>query len=325
MKAALVEAFGPVETISVKDAPTPEAGPGHVRIAVKAAGVGFVDALIAEGRYQVKPPLPFSPGGEYAGVVESVGEGVTALKPGDRVIAGGFSGGFAEYAVTNAAGVLAIPDAMTFPQAAMFRTNYATALHALQDRAAMKPGETLLVLGAGGGTGTAAIAVGKIMGARIIAGASSEEKRAAAKAAGADETVDTSAADWRDALKALAPKGIDVVFDPVGGAVTETAFRSLAWKGRHLVIGFAAGTIPALPINLALLKGASLVGVDIARFTFMHEPAQAQANIRQLLGWFAEGRLTLEPGRVVPLAEAPAALKAVLDRQAVGKIVVEIP
>ncbi len=324
MRAALVEAFGPVEAIALSEVPTPQPAAGEVRIAVKAAGVGFVDALIAEGRYQVKPPLPFAPGGEYAGVVDAVGEGVTVLKPGDRVITGGFSGGFAEFAVTAAAGALAIPDGMSFAQAAMFRTNYATALHALQDRAALQPGETLLVLGAGGGTGTAAIAVAKILGARVIAGASSAEKRAAAVAAGADETVDTSEAGWREALKALAPKGVDVVFDPVGGALTETAFRSLAWKGRHLVIGFAAGSIPALPINLALLKGASLVGVDIARFSFMHEPAHAQANIRQLLAWFSGGRLTLEPGRVVPLEQAPAALKAVLDRQAVGKIVVEI-
>jgi NADPH2:quinone reductase len=324
MRAAIVEAFGPAETITIKDVPTPDPGAGEVRIAVKAAGVGFVDALIAEGRYQVEPPLPFAPGGEYAGIVDAVGAGVTALKAGDRVIAGGFSGGFAEYAVTNAAGVLPIPDAMSFAQAAMFRTNYATALHALQDRAAMKPGETLLVLGAGGGTGTAAIAVAKIMGARVIGAASAANKREAAKAAGADEVLDTGAADWRDALKSLAPKGVDVVFDPVGGPATETAFRSLAWKGRHLVIGFAAGSIPALPVNLALLKGASLVGVDIARFSFMHEPAQAQANIRQLLGWFAEGRLKLEPGRVVRLDDAAAALKAVLDRQAIGKIVLEI-
>jgi NADPH2:quinone reductase len=324
MRAAIVEAFGPVDAITIKDVPTPEPKAGEVRVAVKAAGVGFVDALIAEGKYQVKPPLPFAPGGEFAGVVETLGEGVTHVKPGDRVIAGGFSGAFAEYAVTNAAGVLTIPDTMTFPQAAMFRTNFATALHAFQDRAGLKAGETVLVLGAGGGTGTAAVAVAKVMGARVIGAASSADKRAAAKAAGADEVVDSSAADWREALKALAPKGVDVVFDPVGGAATETAFRSLAWKGRHLVIGFAAGQIPALPVNLALLKGASLVGVDIARFSFMHEPATAQANIRQLLGWFAEGKLKLEPGRVMRLDDAAAALKAVLDRQAIGKIVVEI-
>ncbi len=324
MRAVLVEAFGPVGALSVKEVPMPVPGKGEVRIAVKAAGVGFVDALIAEGRYQVKPPLPFAPGGEYAGVVDAVGEGVTHLKAGDRVIAGGFSGGFAEYAVTNAAGVMPIPDAMSFRQAAMFRTNFTTALHALQDRGAIKPGETLLVLGAGGGTGTAAIAVAKLLGARVIGGASSVAKRDAAKAAGADAVIDTSAADWREALKALAPKGVDVVFDPVGGAVTEPAFRSLAWKGRHLVIGFAAGAIPALPINLALLKGASLVGVDIARFSFMHEPAQAQSNMRQLLAWFSEGRLTLEPGQVAPLDQAASALNAVLSREAVGKIVVEI-
>lgn len=324
MRAVMVEAFGPVETLVPTEVASPEPKAGEARIAVKAAGVGFVDALIAEGKYQVKPPLPFAPGGEYAGVIDAVGEGVTNVKPGDRVIAGGFSGGFAQFAVTNAAGVLPIPDAMSFAQAAMFRTNFATALHAFKDRAALAPGETVLVLGAGGGTGTAAIAVAKVMGAKVIGAASTTEKREAAKAAGADEVLDTSAADWREALKTLAPKGVDVVFDPVGGAVTETAFRSLAWKGRHLVIGFAAGTIPALPINLALLKGASLVGVDIARFSFMHEPAVAQANIRQLLQWFAEGKLKLEPGRIVPLDQAASALKAVLSREAIGKIVVEI-
>ena len=324
MRAAIVEAFGPVETIAIKEVPTPQPGPGEVRISVKAAGVGFVDALVAEGRYQVKPPLPFAPGGEFAGVVDALGEGVTGLKAGDRVIGGGFTGGFAEYAVIHAMGALPIPDSMSFAQAAVFRTNFATAIHALKDRAALQPGETVLVLGAGGGTGTAAVTVAKIMGARVIGAASSAEKRAAAVAAGADETVDSSAADWREALKALAPKGVNVVFDPVGGALTETAFRSLAWKGRHLVVGFAAGSIPALPVNLALLKGSSLVGVDLARFSMMHEPAVAADNIRQLLAWFAEGKLRLEPGRIVPLAEAPAALKAVLERQAVGKIVVEI-
>ena len=204
MRAAIVEAFGPVEAIAVKEVPTPQPGPGEVRIAVKAAGVGFVDALVAEGRYQVKPPLPFAPGGEFAGVVDALGEGVTGLKAGDRVIGGGFTGGFAEYAVIHAMGALPIPDSMSFAQAAVFRTNFATAIHALKDRAALQPGETVLVLGAGGGTGTAAVTVAKIMGARVIGAASSAEKRAAAVAAGADETVDSSAADWREALERAA-------------------------------------------------------------------------------------------------------------------------
>lgn len=247
------------------------------------------------------------------------------MKPGDRVIGGGFAGGFAELALASAAGVLKIPDAMSFEQAAMFRTNYATALHALRDRAAIAPGETLLVLGAGGGTGIAAIEVAKVLGARVIAGASSEAKREAARAAGADEAIDYTAADWRETLKALTGgKGVDVVFDPVGGPASEAAFRSLAWKGRHLVIGFAAGAIPALPINLALLKGASLVGVDIARFGSMHEPAKAAENMRTLLGWFTDGRLTLQPGRVVPFEQAKDALIAIAGREAIGKIVVRV-
>ena len=325
MRAVLVEAFGPLENLAVHETPTPSPGKGQVRVAVKAAGVGFVDALIAQGKYQVKPPLPFSPGGEYAGVIDALGEGVQGLAVGDRVIAGGFSGAFADYAIAHAAGVLKIPDSMSFEQAAMFRTNYATALHALRDRGEAKAGQTLLVLGAGGGTGVAAIQVAKILGLRVIAAAATDEKRAAARAAGADETVDYTAADWRDALKALTgDKGVDLVFDPVGGAVMEAAFRSLAWKGRHLVVGFAAGQIPALPINLALLKGASLVGVDLARFANMHEPALAQANVRELLGWFAEGKLKLAPGSVLPFAQFREALSAVADRKAVGKVVLKV-
>ena len=325
MRAALVEAFGAIDDIAIKDVPIPEPKAGRVRIAVKVAGIGFVDALIAQGKYQVRPPLPFSPGGEFAGIVDALGEGVTGVAVGDRVIGGGFSGAFAEYAVVPVAGVLKIPDSMSFPQAAMFRTNYATAIHALKDRANLQPGETLLVLGAGGGTGIGAIQIGAIMGARIIAAASTEAKRQAAVAAGAHETVDYTDPKWRDAIKALtADKGIDVVFDPVGGPLTETAFRSLAWKGRHLVIGFAAGQIPALPINLALLKGASLVGVDIARFSNLHEPALAQANIQLLLAWFGEGKLPLEPGEILPFERFREGLKAVIDRKAIGKIVLQV-
>ena len=325
MRAAIVDEFGPLEAIRIGEMPAPQLKPGHVLIAVKAAGVGFVDALGAAGKYQVKQALPFVPGGEYAGIVESVGEGVTGIAPGDRVMAGGFAGAYAEYALAPAGAVLAMPASMSFVEAAGFRTNYATALHALADRAAIAPGETLLVLGAGGGTGIAAIQIGKLLGARVIAAASSAEKRAAALAAGADEAIDYTDPAWREALKAMTGgMGIDVVFDPVGGAATETAFRSLAWKGRHLVIGFAAGTIPALPINLALLKGASLVGVDIARFGNLHEPAKAAANVRQLLAWYAEGRLKPVASAVLPFEKAAEALAAVAGRQAVGKLVLSM-
>lgn len=325
MRAVQVQDFGPIDNLKIHDVPAPEPKAGQVRIAVKAAGVGFVDALIVQGKYQVKPPTPFAPCGEYAGVIDAVGEGVTAFKPGDRVIAGGFAGGLAEYAIAPVGAAYAIPDAMTFEQAAMFRTNYATAVHALVDRAEIKPGETLLVLGAGGGTGIAAIQIGKILGARIFAAASTAEKREAALAAGADEAIDYVDPAWRDRIKALTgDKGVDVVFDPVGGPATETAFRSLAWKGRHLVIGFAAGDIPKLPINLALLKGASLVGVDIARFGNLHEPAKAAANVRQLLAWFAEGKLPLSPGRVLAFDDFAEGFHAMTGRSAVGKIVVRV-
>ncbi|MBL9010823.1 MAG: NADPH:quinone oxidoreductase family protein [Alphaproteobacteria bacterium] len=325
MRAAIVDEFGPLEAIRIGEIPAPELKPGHLLIAVKAAGVGFVDVLGAQGKYQVKQALPFVPGSEYAGIVEAVGEGVTAIAPGERVMAGGFAGAYADYALAPAGAVLAMPAAMSFVEAAGFRTNYATALHALADRAAITPGESLLVLGAGGGTGLAAIQIGKLLGARVIAAASSAQKRAAALAAGADEAVDYVDPAWREALKSMTGgKGVDVVFDPVGGAATEAAFRSLAWKGRHLVIGFAAGTIPALPINLALLKGASLVGVDIARFGNLHEPQKAAANIRQLLAWHADGRLKPVPPEVMPLEKAAEALAAVANRRAIGKLVLSL-
>ena len=325
MRAVIVESYASIDDIKIGDFPRPELKPGHVLIAVKAAGVGYVDALGALGRYQVKQTPPFVPGGEYAGVIAEVGEGVTGLKPGDRVMAGSFAGAYGEVALSHAAAVLPMPDAMDFITAAAFRTNYATAIHALKDRAAIQPGETLLVLGAAGGTGMAAIQIGKILGARVIAAASTEEKRQAARAIGADETVDYTDSNWREALKTLTGgKGVDVTFDPVGGAAMEPAFRSLAWKGRHLVIGFAGGPIPALPINLALLKGASLVGVDIARFGNLHEPAKARANVAQLLTWYAEGRLAPPAPQVLPLSAARDALAAVIDRRAIGKIVLTL-
>jgi NADPH2:quinone reductase len=325
MRAVLVDKFGGIDDIRLGETAKPALKAGHVLVAVKTVGIGFVDVLGALGKYQVKQDLPFVPGGELAGVIEALGEGVTGFRPGDRVIGGGFAGAWAEYALCPAAALLRMPDSMSFEQAAMFRTNYATALHALRDRAEIKPGETLLVLGAAGGTGTAAIQVGKILGARVIAAASTGAKRDAARAAGADEAVDYTDPAWRDALKALTGgKGIDVVFDPVGGATTEPAFRSLAWKGRHLVIGYASGTIPALPINLALLKGASLVGADIARFGNMHEPTKAQANMRELLDWFEQGRLSFAPGSVVPFDAIKQAIADVDGRKAIGKIVVRV-
>ncbi|MDZ4869000.1 MAG: NADPH:quinone oxidoreductase family protein [Alphaproteobacteria bacterium] len=325
MKAHFVEAFGPPEAIAFRDIPASELPKGHVRLRVRASGASLLDALIAAGKYQVKPPLPFSPGSEFAGEVEAVAADVTTLKVGERVMAGGFTGGFSQTAVVPAVAAVPIPDAMSFETAAGFRTNYMTALHAFRQRADLKAGETLLVLGAGGGVGSAGIEVAKIMGARVIAAASSDEKRAFATKLGADHAIDIAPEVFRDRIKEITGgRGVDVVYDPVGGQLTELAFRSLAWRGRHLVVGFAAGTIPALPVNLALLKGAALVGVDLARFSFMHEPAVAAENLKQLLAWFASGQLKPQVGRVYAFSEARQALSDILNRRAVGKAVVRV-
>jgi NADPH2:quinone reductase len=324
MKAYIVEAFGAPSGISFKDVEAPSPSSGQVSVRVRAAGASLLDALIASGKYQVKPPLPFAPGSEFAGEVEAVGPDV-GLKVGTRVMAGGFTGGFAEFAVVPAVAAVPMPDGMSFETAAGFRTNYMTALHGFRQRAALQPGETVLVLGAAGGVGSAAIEIAKVMGAKVIAAASTAEKRSFATSLGADHAIGVEADAFRDRIKEITGgRGVDVVYDPVGGALTELAFRSLAWRGRHLVVGFAAGSIPALPVNLALLKGAALVGVDLARFSFMHEPAVAQENLKQLLAWFAERRLQPTIGRVYPFAEARAALADILERRAVGKSVVTV-
>jgi NADPH:quinone reductase len=325
MKAYVVEAFGQPEGLVLKDVAPGVPPPGHVRLAVKAAGASLLDALITGGKYQVKPPLPFSPGSEFAGVVDAVAEDVKNLKVGDRVMAGGFVGGFSQSAIVPAAGAIRVPASMSFEIAAGFRTNYSTALHAFRQRAELKPGETILILGAAGGVGSAGIEIAKVMGAKVIAVASSEEKRTFTQRIGADQAIGVEAESFRDQIKTLTNgRGVDVVYDPVGGALTELAFRSLAWRGRHLVVGFAAGAIPSLPVNLALLKGASLVGVDLARFSFMHEPAVAAENLKQLLAWFESGQLKPQIGRVYPFAEAREALADILARRTIGKAVVQV-
>lgn len=325
MKGYVVEAFGPPSGIALKDVEPAQPGAGQVRVRVRAAGASLLDALIAAGRYQVKPPLPFSPGSEFAGEVDAVGPDVTSPKVGARVMAGGFVGGFAETAIVPAVAAVPIPDNMSFETAAGFRTNYMTALHGFRQRASLQPGETVLILGAAGGVGSAGIEIAKVMGAQVIAAASTPEKRAYATKLGAAHAIGTEAESFRDQIKTITNgRGVDVVYDPVGGALTELAFRSLAWRGRHLVVGFAAGAIPALPVNLALLKGASLVGVDLARFSFMHEPAVAAENLKQLLAWYAAGTLKPQIGRVYPFAEAREALADILERRAVGKSVVRI-
>ena len=324
MKAVVARALGSPESFALEDLEPAPPGPGQIRVDVHVAGVSYVTALVAAGRYQVKPQLPFTPGGEFAGVVSAVGPSVTGFAPGDRVLAAGFGGGFAEAAIIPAASALRIPTGMSFETAAVFRVAYGTAYHALVQRAALKPGEILLVLGAAGSVGEAAIQIGKALGARVIGSGSSEAKRRAAAAAGADDTLDSHALDWRDQVNRLTGnRGVDVVFDPVGGAITERAFRALAWRGRHLVVGFAAGSIPALPANLALLKGAALVGVDYRQFREL-EPQQETANLLALFELHGRGLLSPTIGRVYPFAEFAAALRAASENGPPGRILLRI-
>ena len=305
------------------DGAPPEPGPGEVRVRVGACGVGYVDALVALGRYQVKPPLPHVPGQEAAGTVDALGPGVTGLSVGDRVL-GAVRGGFAQCALARAEDLARMPDAMSFAQGAGFRINYLTALHGLRDRAALAAGETLLVLGAAGGVGAATIQVGKRLGARVVACASSDEKRAFAASLGADAVLDTAPDGWRDRLKAACGgTGPDVIMDPVCGPLFEAAFRSLSWRGRHLVVGFVGGPIPKLPANLSLLKGAGLIGVDVRQF-LLYERALADAHLTQLLDWVAQGRLAPPVGRRFALADFAPALEFALAGKGLGKTIVEI-
>jgi len=324
MKAVLCKQFGPPDSLVVEDVASPKASTGEVVIAVKAASLNFPDVLIIQNKYQFKPPLPFSPGSELAGVVKEVGEGVSGFKPGDKVIAFTTYGAFAEEAKTEASRLVPLPEKMDFVSGAAFLLTYATTDHALRDRGALAAGETLLVLGAAGGVGLAAIEIGKVLGARVIACASSEDKLAVCRSHGADATINYSTEDLRERIKLLTDgKGVDVVYDPVGGPYTEPAFRSLAWRGRHLVVGFAAGEIPKLPLNLALLKGASVVGVfwgDFAR----RQPKEFAHSIRQLGRWYAEGKLKPHVSQTLPLEKAVDALKLMAARQVTGKLVLTV-
>src|SRR5213083_1619212 len=325
VKAVLCKQYGPPETLVVEELPSPRAGPGEAVVSVKAASVNFPDVLIIQNKYQFKPPLPFSPGSELAGVVKEVGDGVTAFRPGDRVMAFTTYGAFAQEAKTEASRLLPLPDKMDFVTGAAFVLTYGTSDHALRDRAALKAGETLLVLGAAGGVGLAAIEIGKALGARVIACASSEEKLASCRDHGADATINYATEDLREQIKALTEgQGVDVIYDPVGGAYSEPAFRSIAWRGRLLVVGFAAGEIPKLPLNLALLKGASVVGVfwgDFAR----REPKAFAGSIAQLGLWFREGKLRPHVSKIYPLKELLAAYARMGSRQVQGKVVMTNP
>jgi len=321
MKAILCTHFGTPEELELADIPPPAAGPGEAVVRIKAAALNFFDLLIIAGKYQHKPPFPFSPASEFAGIVEAVGDGVSGVKPGDRVMGAAGWGAAREAIAVKAEQLVKMPEALDFDRAAGLTVTYATTLYGLRERGALKPGETLVVLGASGGVGLAAVELGKLMGARVIACASSDEKLAFTREHGADETVNYAKDDLRGALKRLGgERGIDVVYDPVGGPYAEPAVRALGWEGRYLVVGFAAGDIPKLPLNLVLLKSCDIRGVLWGAWT-VREPEAQHALMTEIVRWCAEGKLSAHVHAVYPLAETAAALKAIADRKAMGKIV----
>jgi len=321
MHAWFCDTLDGVEALSWREAPTPEPGPGEVRVAVEAASLNFPDLLIVHGKYQVKPALPFVPGAEFAGRIEAVGAGVAHLAPGQAVAAIAGTGGFGTHALVPAAQVMPLPPGFQMAHAAAFAFTYGTSHHALVDRAQLKAGETVLVLGAAGGVGTAALQIAKAMGAKVIAAASSDEKCALCTRLGADATLNYRTQDVREALKSLTQgRGPDVVFDPVGDALAEPVFRSIAWRGRYLVVGFAGGAIPALPWNLALLKGASVVGVFWGDF-IRREPKAFAAALGQLAQWYAQGRIQPVIDAQLPMADIRQAYARMASRGVMGKLV----
>jgi len=323
MKAVVVENYDSIDGIAIKAMELPGILPGQVRVRIVAAAVGFVDGLKVQGLYQTKDPLPFVPGTEFAGVVDTAAGDVGAFKPGMPVVGMVRSGALAEYISVPSAALRHLPANIAFEAGASFQANYLTGLYALDARADLKPGETLLVLGAAGGVGIAAVQLGKLMGAKIIAAASTPEKRKFAAGHGADQTIDYTKADWRDTLKGLTGgNGPDVIFDPVGGEVALQAFRSIAWRGRHLVVGFASGTIPALAFNLPLLKGGALLGVDLAQIQ-KREPETHARLIAQLFDWLASGKLNPVVGKVVPFENFREAFVTMQSRSALGKMIVK--
>lgn len=323
MKAIVCNAWGLPDTLALEELPDVVPAAGEVAIDVQSAGVNFPDVLIIQNKYQVKPPLPFTPGGELAGIVRAVGAGVSAFKPGDRVIAFVGQGAFAQQIAVPVKAVMPMPAGMDFDTAAAITLTYGTSHHAVVDRAQLKAGETMLVLGAAGGVGLAAIDIGKALGARVIAAASTDEKLAVCKEHGADALINYSTEDLREAIKRTTDgRGPDVIYDPVGGIYAEPAFRSIGWRGRYLVVGFANGEIPKLPLNLTLLKGASLMGVfwgDFAR----REPAANLAAMRELMQWLASGKIRPHISHRYTLAETPTALNDMAARKVTGKIVIQ--
>ena len=321
MQAWLCENPTGVDALNWRELPTPQPKAGEVLIEIKAASLNFPDLLIVQNKYQMKPPLPFVPGSEYAGVIQALGEGVTHLQVGQNVACLSGTGGFGTHTIAPAALCMPLPDGFSYVDAAAFIMIYATSWHALIDRARLLAGETVLVLGAAGGVGTAAIQIAKAAGARVIAAASTDEKCALCTSIGADATINYSNINFREEIKALTGgKGPDVIYDPVGGDFAEPAFRSIAWRGRYLVVGFAAGPIPALPFNLALLKGASIVGVfwgDFAR----REPKANAAMMAELAIWYSQGKIKLVIDRTMPMAELKAAYAHMGSRNVMGKLV----
>jgi len=321
MKAVLCKAYGPPESLVIEEIESPRPGPGQIVIGVKACGINFPDTLIIEGKYQSRPEMPFSPGGEVAGVVKEVGEGVKRVNVGDRVIAFTGWGGFAEEVVVEARVLIPMPDEMDFVTASAFVMVYGTSHYALKDRAKIQPGETLLVLGAAGGVGLAAVELGKAMGAHVIAAASSDEKLAVCRQHGADECINYTNEDLKERIKLLTHgRGVDVIYDPVGGNYADPALRGMAWEGRYLVVGFAAGEIPRIPLNLTLLKGCSIVGVFWGTFT-TRDPQRNQEHLRELMSWFHEGKLQPHISATYPLERAADALNDMRSRKITGKAV----
>jgi NADPH2:quinone reductase len=323
VKAILCTRFGTPTDLVFADLDEPAAGPGEVVAAVKAVGLNFYDTLIVAGRYQKQPPLPFSPGGEFAGVIESVGPVVSGFAPGDRVIGYISYGAARERVAVPVDKLIKLDVDLAFDRAAALTIIYGTAIHALRDRAHLKRGETLAVLGAAGGVGLAAVELGKLMGARVIACASTDDKLAFARTHGADETVNYATDDLRDALKRLGGEhGIDVIFDPIGDRYSEAALRAIAWDGRHLVVGFAAGAIPKIPLNLTLLKGCAVLGVYFGDWV-RREPQAYRTTILELARLAADGKISCHVDRVYPLAEFPQALLSLSERRAMGKVIVQ--
>ncbi|MGH2829340.1 MAG: NADPH:quinone oxidoreductase family protein [Actinomycetota bacterium] len=324
MKAVLCKELSGLGALVVQDVPSPVAGPGQVVVSVKAAGVNFPDVLIVQGKYQFQPPLPFTPGHEVAGIVKETGEGVSSPKPGDRVIAFTGTGGFAEEVLTDAARCIPMPDGMDYPTGAGLVLAHGTSIYALRDRARLKAGETLLVLGAAGGVGLAAVEIGATIGANVIAAASSDDKLEVCRKRGAAETVNYSSEDLKARVKELTGgRGVDVVYDPVGGSYSEPALRSMAWDGRYLVVGFAAGEIPKVPLNLTLLKSCSIVGVFWGAFV-ARDPGRNVELLGELLAWWSQGKIAPFVSETYPLERAAEALADVENRKARGKLVLVV-